>query len=269
MSAFFQSGGFKIHYVEQGKGEPVLLLHGFSASALMQWKVPGVAELLSRRYRVIAMDFRGHGRSDKPYDPGMYGIHLVRDAVGLLDHLGIAKAHVVGYSMGGRVALRMSVDHPERLHSATIGGMGVVGDESVLPPSQVRLAESLERGEGIKPLLIELSPRNKPAPTPERLDSANQVYMRNQDQKALAAVVRSVVDLAVTKEQLRANPIPALAIIGAEDPFKKKVDLMQAIMSNLRVEVVPGNHMSAYGQKEFKEKLQAFLAEQQGTLVSS
>lgn len=262
MPTYFDSNGFKIHYVEEGTGDPVLLLHGFSASVAMQWKIPGVAEMLAREYRVIAMDFRGHGKSDKPHDPAHYGVHLARDAVRLLDHLQVPKAHVVGYSMGGRVALKIAAEHPDRLYSATIGGMGVVGEETVLPPAQVRLAESLERGEGIKPLLLDLHPKDRPPPTEERLESANHVYMRNQDQKALAAVVRSVVELSVSKEQLQAHRVPTLAIIGEEDPFKRKVDVMSQLIPDLKVEVIPGNHMSAFGRPEFKQRLRAFLATQ-------
>ncbi|MFO0947208.1 MAG: alpha/beta fold hydrolase [Planctomycetota bacterium] len=83
--------------------EPVLLIHGFSASILMQWGVPGILDRLASNHQVIAFDCRGHGKSDKPHDPSMYGANLAEDAIRLLDHLGVKKAHVVGYSMGGRV----------------------------------------------------------------------------------------------------------------------------------------------------------------------
>src|SRR5262245_60178433 len=96
----FDSNGVKIRYTDQGKGEPVLLIHGFGANAEMQWALPGVVKDLAKDYRVIAYDNRGHGKSDKPHDPKKYGAEMVEDAVRLLDHLKIKKAHVVGYSMG-------------------------------------------------------------------------------------------------------------------------------------------------------------------------
>ena len=77
------------------------------------WKLPRVFQKLSKRYRVIALDNRGHGKSDKPYDPAQYGLELVDDVVRLMDHLGIAKAHVVGYSLGGFITLKLALRHPE------------------------------------------------------------------------------------------------------------------------------------------------------------
>jgi pimeloyl-ACP methyl ester carboxylesterase len=101
---FFNSNGVKLHYVTEGRGEAVVLIHGFTGSAEM-WgqKAPGrcaVWEKLAKHYRVIALDCRGHGKSDKPHDPARYGAEHAEDVVRLLDHLGIKKAHVVGYSMG-------------------------------------------------------------------------------------------------------------------------------------------------------------------------
>src|ERR1051325_9135021 len=95
---FFDSNSVKIRYVVEGKGEPVVLIHGFTASIEANW---GTAiKPLSESYQVIALDCRGHGKSDKPTDPKMYGREMGEDVIRLMDHLHIAKAHVVGYSMG-------------------------------------------------------------------------------------------------------------------------------------------------------------------------
>jgi len=102
-----------------GKGEPVVLVHGWSASAEMWNSLMGD---LARDHQVIAMDCRGHGRSDKPHEAGRYRIEMANDVVRLMDHLGLARAHVVGYSMGGSIALRMLIDHPDRFLTAVIGG---------------------------------------------------------------------------------------------------------------------------------------------------
>ncbi len=107
----FHSGGVKIAYFVQGKGEPVVLL-------------PGVTDLLAKDYQVIALDMRGHGLSDKPAKEDAYGPELVEDIVRLLDHLKIKKAHVVGYSMGGIIAGNFIVKHPDRVLSGTLCGMG-------------------------------------------------------------------------------------------------------------------------------------------------
>jgi pimeloyl-ACP methyl ester carboxylesterase len=100
----FDANGVKISYFVQGKGEPVVLLHGWLSSAGVNWALPGTSALLAKDYQVIALDVRGHGLSDKPTKEDAYGPELVEDVVRLLDHLKIEKAHVVGYSMGGIIA---------------------------------------------------------------------------------------------------------------------------------------------------------------------
>src|SRR5438093_9961355 len=127
---FFDSKGVKIRYTVQGKGEPVLLIHGFLINQEMNWGGPGVIKELARHYQVIALDNRGHGKSGKPHDPGQYGMEMTEDAVRLLDHLQIKKAHVVGYSMGGVITLKLLVSHPGRLLSATLGGHGGIKEDS-------------------------------------------------------------------------------------------------------------------------------------------
>src|SRR5688572_3495817 len=97
---FFNSSGVRIRYIEQGQGEPVILLHG-NGSRLETWIQRGILPNLSKDYRVIAFDARGHGRSEKPHDPKAYGREMALDVVRLMDHLGIKRAHIVGYSMGG------------------------------------------------------------------------------------------------------------------------------------------------------------------------
>src|SRR5260370_26191796 len=121
---FFDSRGVKIHYTIHGKGEPVLLIHGFTVTYAIQWVYPGIASALTKNYQVIGFDCRGHGQSGKPHDAKMYGTEMVEDAVRLLDHLKIKKAHLVGYSMGGFIALKLAATHPDRVLSVTTGGAG-------------------------------------------------------------------------------------------------------------------------------------------------
>src|SRR5262245_3456323 len=97
----FSSGGVKIAYATRGQGEPVVLVHGWLASAGMNWELPGISKLLAQDFQVIEMDVRGHGLSDKPKQEEQYGEELVQDVARLLDHLKIKRAHIVGYSMGG------------------------------------------------------------------------------------------------------------------------------------------------------------------------
>src|SRR5215470_4935531 len=94
----FDVNGVKIHYIVEGKGEPVVLIHGLYSSAAINWQLPGTVRKLSKNYQVIALDLPGHGDSDKPDNPDAYGLQMVEDVIRLLDHLKIQKAHIVGYS---------------------------------------------------------------------------------------------------------------------------------------------------------------------------
>src|SRR5262245_35470453 len=126
----FDSAGVRIAYVEAGSGEPVVLVHGLYSSAEMNWVLPGTFARLAEHRHVIALDLRGHGRSDKPTAEDAYGQPMVEDVVRLMDHLAIPKAHVVGYSLGGIIVMKLMVDHPDRVISGTLGGMGWLRDGS-------------------------------------------------------------------------------------------------------------------------------------------
>ena len=116
----------------QGTGEPVILIHGLYASGQMNWGLPGVIADLAQHYQVIALDCRGHGQSDKPTGEGDYGVKMVDDVVRLMDHLDMASANLIGYSMGGLITLKLAVTHPERVHSVILGGMGWLKEGSPL-----------------------------------------------------------------------------------------------------------------------------------------
>lgn len=109
-----------------GPGAPMLLIHGFSSNRQEAWKRTGwYAAFAQRGQRVVALDLRGHGESGKPHDPAAYGrATLLGDIVGLLDHLGVEWANVLGYSMGARLALALAVEHRERVGYLIAGGVG-------------------------------------------------------------------------------------------------------------------------------------------------
>jgi len=257
---YFDSDGVKIHYVVEGDGEPVLLIHGFAANIQAQWGLPGVIKDLAKDYQVIAIDNRGHGRSDKPHDPAQYGIQMVEDAVRLLDHMSIDKAHVVGYSMGGFITNKLLATHPERLHTATLGGAGWAQADDQRLSFLKTLADSLDAGKGIGPLILELTPANRPKPTDEQIAGINQMLMLTNDQKALAAVIRGMSGLAVPEEKLKQNKVPTLSLIGEIDPLKAGVDELEKYMANLKVVVIDGaDHMTAFTNPLFKSALRDFL----------
>ncbi|HEY7313224.1 MAG TPA: alpha/beta hydrolase [Gemmataceae bacterium] len=260
----FDSNGVKIHYYVQGEGEPVLLIHGFAVNAQLQWGVPGIIKTLAKDHRVIALDCRGHGKSGKPTDPEKYGLEMVEDVVRLLNHLKIKKAHVVGYSMGAVITGKLLVSHPDRLLSATLGGGGPIPEGVKLPSFIDDLADSLEKGKGIGPLMAVLTPPGKPKPSAELIDLFNK-HLIADNGKALAAVARSWKTLAVRKEKLKANKVPALALIGELDTLKESVTLMKAVTPNLQVVVIPkADHITAFTTPKFIETLTKFLEKHQG-----
>ena len=256
---FFDSHGVKLHYTIHGKGEPVLLIHGFSVSYPLQWVYPGIATSLAKKYQVIGLDCRGHGRSGKPHDAKMYGTEMVEDVIRLLDHLKIKKAHVVGYSMGGFIVLKMLATHPDRILTATTAGAGW---EKVIDSKFLEdLAQSLERGKGIGPLLVRLTPDGLPKPTEGQLLIGRFLLNAINDQKALAAVVRGLKDLATSGQSLKNAKVPLLALIGELDPLKPGVDSLKDLRPDLEIVIIKqADHMNAFYQPEFIKGLNDFLA---------
>jgi pimeloyl-ACP methyl ester carboxylesterase len=257
---YFDSNGVRIHYTIEGQGEPLLLIHGFTANVQLQWGLPGIIKALSAEYRVIAIDNRGHGKSDKPHDPKKYGKEMVEDAVRLLDHLKIRKAHVIGYSMGAMITCKLLATHPDRLLSATLGGAGGLREGADITFFN-RLADSLERGDGIGPLIEMLTPPGRPKPTAEQIKAINVILATMNDVKALAAVLRGFEELAVPEDKLKSNRVPTLALVGANDPLRTGVDALKDRLPNLQITVIDNaDHMNAFARPEFVKTLQEFLA---------
>jgi pimeloyl-ACP methyl ester carboxylesterase len=256
---FFDSDGVRLHYTVQGAGEPVLLIHGYTANIAINWAAPGVIKALADNYQVIALDMRGHGQSAKPHDPSMYGHQMVEDAIRLMDHLNLSKVHVVGYSMGGFITSALITEHPDRFMTATMGGagFGAPANDAML----TQLAESLEQGEGIGPLIIALTPPGQEPMPPQQIEATNKMLLSFNDPLALAAVARGGLP-QVSEAKIRANKVPTLALIGELDPLKAGVDQLQAMMPHLKVVVIPGaTHLTAFASPVFIENLKSFLAE--------
>src|SRR5258708_6138124 len=140
----FRHDGIDIAFLDEGEGEPIVLVHGFASNAQVNWVYPGwVATLSKAGRRVIALDNRGHGASSKLYDPAAYhSVRMADDVRALLDHLGLGRADVMGYSMGARITAFFAQVHPTRLRRAVLGGLGIrLVDGVGLPES---IADALE-----------------------------------------------------------------------------------------------------------------------------
>jgi pimeloyl-ACP methyl ester carboxylesterase len=233
-------------------------VHGFTASIDANWVQPGVVPALAKEFKVIALDLRGHGKSDKPHDPAAYGEKMAEDVVRLLDHLAIEQAHVVGYSLGGFITLKLLTMHPERFLSATLGGAGW------RPPGEdggvAGLAESLESGNGIAPLMDALRPPGQPKPSAEQVKMMNDMLMTTNDPLALAAVIRGMAGLQVPESAAKAIEVPMLAVVGEIDPLRAGVEELHRLLPALEVVVLAGkDHMTAVGDPVLAQSVRGFV----------
>ena len=257
---FFDSDGVRIRYIEQGAGEPVVLVHGYMGTAEASWVVTGIFQTLAKDHHVIALDCRGHGKSDKPHDPHQYGPEMALDVVRLLDHLKIQKAHIVGYSMGGTITAKLLTMKPERFLSATLGVAG-----GLLDPTEQEIkffeqvADELEKG-SIRTLMSMLSPKDQPLLSEDQTKLLMAAVLATQDVTALVAVARSTPDLAITEAEARAIETPTIAIVGTADPLIEGVNKLKKARPTLKVVAIEkANHATAIKRPEFLAALQEVL----------
>src|SRR5471032_1136181 len=142
--ASFKNGAVEISYLDEGSGDPIVLVHGFASNKQINWVNTGwVSTLMRAGRRVIALDNRGHGQSSKLYEPAAYDSAIMAEDVrALLDHLTIERADVMGYSMGARICAFLAINHPVRVRAIILGGLGIKLVEGVGLPESI--AEAME-----------------------------------------------------------------------------------------------------------------------------
>ena len=261
---FFDSDGVRIRYVDQGSGQPVVLIHGYTGS-IAGWVETGVLPNLAKDYRVIALDCRGHGQSDKPHDPQSYGIHMGQDVVRLLDHLNITRAHIVGYSMGAGITAKLLTTHPDRFLTATLGGAAGRHNWTAQDAAAAEAeAVELEQGLPFRSLILRTAPTDQPKPTEEAIQAISQRILGRNDRLALAALVRRRGEQTVSEVQMAAVQVPTLGLIGSADANLAAMNRLKSVLPALKVVVIEGaTHGGARGalrRPEFVDNLRAFLA---------
>lgn len=247
--ASFQSDGVEIAYEVTGEGAPVLLIHGFASNARVNWRdTMWVKTLVGAGHRVIAFDNRGHGQSEKLYDPADYGAEaMAEDARRLLDHLEIEKADVIGYSMGARLTALLAIAHPDRVRRAVLGGLaanmirGLAGSETI--------ARALEADDATA------------ITDPSARGFRGFAEQTNSDLQALAACMRGTRQ-AVSEKALAGIACPVLVVAGDADEIAGPVEPLVAAIPDARGLSLSGrDHMKAVGDRLFKQEVVAFLGE--------
>ena len=203
-----------------------MLIHGWLSSAAINWVLPGTSSLLARDYEVIAIDVRGHGLSDKPLREAAYGKELVEDIVRLLDHLMIKRAHIVGYSMGGVIAANFIANHPDRVLSGTLCGMGWLKEGG--------LAQH----------------------------AFGQIAKNDPDASAHSLCGRSLAQLALTEAAITSIRVPVTILVGEKDDLITKlyIEPLHKLRQDWRIiEIENANHISCIVKPQFQNEIAAWL----------
>ena len=237
----------KINLRYGGNGPPILLIHGFASTGRVNWWDTGwVRTLVDAGRQVITFDHRGHGASEKLYDSALYpAAEMAEDARRLLDHLGIAQADVMGYSMGARVSAFLTIAHPGRVRHAVFAGLaarmitGVGGAEAI-----ARALEAESRND-----VTDLGAR------------AFRIFAEQtkSDLRALASCIRSSRE-KISSDELARICVPVLVVAGEKDDVAGDVQTLVDAIPGARGVTLPGrNHMNAVGDRGYKDAVLEFL----------
>lgn len=245
----FDSDGVRIVYddLQPEAGDPIVLIHGFASSRGNNWEEQGWYDTLTEQgRRVIALDNRGHGESDKPHDPDVYGMPtMAGDTIVLLDHLGIEEADIFGYSMGGRISIELVQSHPERINAAILGGVGAAFQADT--GGREAIAEGLE-AEDVDDVDTEVG-------------RAFRLFAEENgnDLDALAAVIRAH-STRPTPEDLAAVSVPVLVATGENDERVGDPEGLADAFGDGEAAVIPGtDHLTTVSNEVFEEAILAFL----------
>ncbi|HEY1746751.1 MAG TPA: alpha/beta fold hydrolase [Xanthobacteraceae bacterium] len=237
----------EIAFRDEGEGPPVVLVHGFASNKDVNWAYTSwITALTAAGRRVIALDNRGHGASRKLYDPAAYHSAIMADDVrALLDHLQLAHADVLGYSLGARIAAFLALAHPGRVRSAVFGGLGMGLVDGLNDTDKI--ARALEA-----PTLADVS------------EPGGHMYRAfaektHSDLRALSACIRGARQ-TMSREDVARIAVPVLVAVGENDQVAGSPEGLAVLIPGAQAFRIPGrDHMLAVGDRRFKEAVWSFL----------
>ena len=242
--------GTNIHYHVEGDGPPLVLQHGFT-SCLKSWYVHGYVEGLKENYRLILIDARGHGESDKPHDPNDYLLGLrVNDVLAVMDDLKIEKAHYLGYSMGGIIGFGIAQHAEDRFHSLIIGGMNPYASGAESVQARVDLLS-----QGIEAYVAHSESQGEP------LEPDRRAWLLANDPQALIAAITAPRGLDDMAEVLPKMTMPCLLYCGDADGFYPGVKECMPHLPNATLATLPGlDHVqTSQASRQVLPHVQKFL----------
>jgi pimeloyl-ACP methyl ester carboxylesterase len=247
--AKFSHNGVEIAFLDEGEGDPVVLVHGFASNKEVNWIGTAWVSALTRAgRRVIALDDRGHGQSAKLYDPADYhSAIMAEDVRALLDHLDLPRADVIGYSMGARITAFLALAHPDRVRSAVLGGLGSRLVEGVGLPDTI--ADALE------------GPSLAAVTDPTAYLFRAFAEQTKSDLRALAACLRGSRQM-LSRDEVGRIAVPLQVAVGSKDLIAGSPQMLADLIPGARALVIPDrDHMLAVGDKAFKAGVATFLSE--------
>jgi len=247
-----------IHHVESGQGHPIVLVHGWGADIRRNWVETGWIAALEPVRHVVAMDSRGHGRSEKPHVQKLYSYRAMgEDVLKVMDGLGIAKADLFGYSMGAFIAVALLGSHRDRFTSVIMGG---IGDET-------------PETEAVRFVIAEALREPEPEGVTDRLGRAYRAYAGADPNNDLEALALSALQmwpeghpLDLGGPELGKVDIPVLVVDGADDhPYVDTAERLIAAIPGATLVTIPGtDHHTVVADPRLKSAVLAFLAGDDG-----
>lgn len=250
----FSSDGVSLAFIDLAptgdvtRHETIMLVHGFGSSHMVNWvNTQWTKTLTHAGYRVVALDNRGHGQSEKLYDPAAYSSQIMAEDVRrLMDHLDIPRAFVMGYSMGARISAHLALAHPQRLKALLLGGLGIHLVEGVGLP--LGIADAME------------------APSLDVLTDPMQRMFRafadatKSDLRALAACIRGSRQ-TLSVEEVGRIAVPTLVSVGTKDDVAGSGPQLAALIPGAEAFGIEGrDHNLAVGDKSHKQAVLDFLS---------